>query len=42
VSAFGDSTSATYAKVEGRKLKGGITFRPSKSGGRYRQLDGGL
>lgn len=28
--------------VEGRKLKAGITIRPSQSGERYRQLDGGL
>lgn len=35
-------TSATHATVEGRKLKAGITLRPSRSGGRYRQLDGGL
>lgn len=42
VSAFGDPISATYAMAEGRKLKAGVTFRPSQSGGRYRQLDGGL
>lgn len=35
-------TPPLLSMVEGRKLKAGTTIRPSQSGERYLQLDGGL